>query len=124
MQMIEALVAGIGPIPIPPGMIDPPELAGKVIASAHAKTRKLGGLPDPNGGSLGVSDATYQLTIDAPEKLPSQWNYRRFADVVVEAQRRATASHGVAQAVLQARDGSWYIAAVRFAHAVTGRIGF
>jgi hypothetical protein len=119
-----ARIAGVAPQPLPPGTVEPPELAGKVVASAHATTHHLGGLPNPNGGGIGVTDATYQLTIDAPEQLPAAWHFRRFADVVIEAQRRAKAAHGVAQAVLQARDGTWYIAAVRFAHTVSGHVGF
>lgn len=101
----------VGPQPLPD---DPGDLVGRAIAAAHAKSKTLSGLPNPTGGAWGVAEATYKLTVEAPQEVPSNGTRpATFTDVVMAARRRAV-SAGTAQAVLQSWGGVWYIASVRY----------
>lgn len=103
--------AAIGPDPIPDLPVDPSQLPGKLLDVVHASAKSWNSIPNPNGGSFGVSKAEFSLTID----MLSEFRSFNFWDAVAEAQRRAATSGPIpaAYAVLQGRNGMYYIALIR-----------
>lgn len=104
-------VATVGPVPVPDLPVDPTELPGRPLIIAHGRATAFNSIPDPAGGYFGLNKLDLVLTID----MPFTTRLYNFWDAVSEAKKRAAASGAqpAAYAVLQARNGYYYLAQMR-----------